>query len=70
MITIVYEKLKFKKKFMGGYDRISVKRNVKKLEEKYQELIDEEIKVLEDQVEEKNTQIENLLKKKRKKGDN
>lgn len=64
MIPIIYEKLKFRKKFFGGYDRISVKRYVKKLEEKYQELLDSEISSYEEAINEKNEQIEKLLRKK------
>ena len=55
---------KIKRSLFGGYNKISVERNIDKLESKYQELLDEECDKYEKLLQEKNKELESLLKKK------
>ena len=56
----IIENLKFKKKLFGGYDKISVMKQIEKLNEEYQKLVDKERVKYETLLEEKNKEIEQL----------
>ena len=49
---------------IGGYNKLSTKRNIEKLEEKYQEMLEEECSKYEEQLEEKTKELDKLLKRK------
>ena len=64
MVRIKAKKDKIKTSIFGGYNKVSVVRNLDKLEKKYQEIIDEESNMYEAQIVEKDKEIAKLLKKK------
>ncbi len=55
---------KIKKALIGGYNKVSVKKNIEQLERRYEELINEERKNYEEQIRELDREFEKLAKKK------
>ena len=56
----IIENLKFKRKLFGGYDKISVMKQIEKLNQEYQRLLEEERVKHEAILQEKNKEIEYL----------
>ena len=64
MVTIVYEKLKFKKTLFGGYNKASVKKQFEEVEREYSGLLEEERNKYKEMIEEKDREIASLIKRK------
>ena len=57
---LIIESLKFKSRLFGGYDKVSVMKQIEKLNQEYQRLLDEERIKYEAILEEKNKEIQSL----------